>query len=100
MDEELLPTGPLQEFLARLQQTMDRPPNTADPVRGERERLIAILTFLTRFISRVAPARLRKTVNSFLMDQIATKSGTAGDMLLRRLNAICWQSQMRSLMTR
>lgn len=70
MDEELLPTGPLQEFLARLQQTMDRPPNTADPVRGERERLIAILTFLTRFISRVAPARLRRTVNSFLMDQI------------------------------
>jgi hypothetical protein len=41
MDEELPPTTPLQEFLARLQQTMDRPPNTADPVRGERERLIA-----------------------------------------------------------
>ena len=48
---------------------MDRPRNRADPVRGEREKLIAILTFLTRFISRVAPA-LRKTVNSFLMDQI------------------------------
>jgi hypothetical protein len=70
MSEKLPPTTPRQEFLARLQQTMDRPPNTADPVRGERERLIAILTFLTRFISRVAAARLRRTVNSFLMDQI------------------------------
>jgi hypothetical protein len=71
MDEKLPPTTPLQEFLARLQQTMDRPPNTADPVRGERERLIAILAFLTRFISRVSTsARLRRTVNSFLMDQI------------------------------
>jgi hypothetical protein len=26
--------------------------------------------------------------------QIAMKSGTAGDMLLRPLNAICWRSQM------
>ena len=32
--------------------------------------MIAILTFLTRFISRVATARLRRTINSFLMDQI------------------------------
>src|SRR6266436_7067290 len=70
MDEELPPTTPLQEFLAGLQRTMDRPPNTADPVRGERERLIAILTFLTRFISRVSTTRLRRTVNPFLMDQI------------------------------
>jgi hypothetical protein len=70
MDEKSPPTTPLQEFLARLQQTMDRPPNTTDPVRGERERLIAILTFLTRFISRVSTARLRRTVNPFLMDQI------------------------------
>jgi hypothetical protein len=71
MDEKLAPTTPLQEFLARLQQIMDRPPNEADPVRGERERLIGILAFLTRFISRVSTsARLRKTVNSFLVDQI------------------------------
>jgi hypothetical protein len=54
MDEELPPTTPLQEFLARLQQTMDQPPNKADPVRGERERLIAILVLLTRFIGRVS----------------------------------------------
>jgi hypothetical protein len=65
------PPTPLQEFLARLQQTMDQPPNKADPVRGERERLVAILAFLTRFISRVSTsAHLRKTVNSFLIDQI------------------------------
>src|SRR5262249_12927149 len=71
MHEELPPTAPLQEFLARLQQTMDQPPNKEDPVRGERERLIGILAFLTRFISRVSTsARLRKTVNSFLIDQI------------------------------
>ena len=71
MDEELPPTAPLQEFLARLQQTMDRSPNKADPGRGERERLIAILAFLTRFISRVSTsARLRRTVNPFLNDQI------------------------------
>jgi hypothetical protein len=69
MDET--PTTPLQEFLARLQQTMDQPPNKADPVLGERERLIRILVFLTRFISRVSTsASLRKTVNSFLLDQI------------------------------
>jgi hypothetical protein len=71
MHEELPPTAPLQEFLARLQQTMDQPPNKADPVRGERERLIGILAFLTRFISRVSTSgRLRETVNSFLTDQI------------------------------
>ena len=71
MDEKLPPTTPLQEFLAGLQQTMDQPPNKADPVRGERERLVAILAFLTRFISRVSTsARLRRTVNPFLMDQI------------------------------
>jgi len=71
MDEKLPLTTPLQEFLVKLQQTMDRPPNKADPVRGERERLIAILAFLTRFFSRVSTsARLRKTVNSFLNDQI------------------------------
>ena len=50
---------------------MDLPPNEADPVRWERERLIGVLTWLTRFISRVSTsARLRKTVNSFLIDQI------------------------------
>jgi hypothetical protein len=71
MDEEFPPTTPLQEFLAKLQQTMDQPPNKADPVRGERERLIGILAFLTKFISRVSTSpRLRKTVNSFLRDQI------------------------------
>jgi hypothetical protein len=71
MDKQLSPTTPLQEFLARLQQTMDQPPNKADPVRGERERLIRILAFLTRFVSRVSTSvRLRKTVNSFLLDQI------------------------------
>jgi hypothetical protein len=71
MDDKLAPTTPLQEFLARLQQTMDQPPNNADPIRGERERLIGILAFLTRFISRVSTsARLRRTVNSFLVDQI------------------------------
>src|SRR5262245_20512657 len=71
MDEKLPLTTPLQEFLVKLQQTMDRPPNKADPVRGERERLIAILAFLTRFFSRVSTsARLRKTVNSFLNAQI------------------------------
>jgi hypothetical protein len=71
MDEELPPTTPLQEFLAKLQQTMDQPPNKADPVRGERERLIGILALLTRLISRVSTsARLRKTVNPFLIDQI------------------------------
>jgi len=69
MDET--PTTPLQEFLARLQQTIDQPSNKADPVLGERERLIRILVFLTRFISRVSTsASLRKTVNSFLLDQI------------------------------
>jgi hypothetical protein len=71
MDKELLLTTPLQEFLAKLQQTMDQPPNETDPVRGERERLIGILVFLTRFVSRVSTsARLRRTVNPFLMDQI------------------------------
>ena len=71
MHEELPPTAPLQEFLARLQQTMDLPPNEADPVRWERERLIGVLTWLTRFISRVSTSgRLRETVNSFLTDQI------------------------------
>src|SRR5262245_59009146 len=71
MDEKLPLTTPLQEFLVKLQQTMDRPPNKADPVRGERERLIAILAFLTRFFSRVSTsALLRKTVNSFLIDQV------------------------------
>src|SRR2546430_3625420 len=71
MDEEFPPITPLQEFLAKLQQTMDQPPNKADPVRGERERLIGILAFLTKFISRVSTSpRLRKTVNSFLRDQI------------------------------
>src|SRR5256885_1667035 len=71
MDEELPPATPLQEFLAGLQRTMDQPPNEADPVRGERERLIRILVFLTRFISRVSTSSpLRKTVNSFLLDQI------------------------------
>ena len=71
MDEKLPLTMPLQEFLARLQETMDQPPNEADPVRGERERLIRILVFLTRFISRVSTSSpLRKTVNSFLLDQI------------------------------
>jgi len=71
MDEKLPPTTPLQEFLARLQRTMDQPPNKADPEQGERERLIGILTWLTKFISRVSTsARLRKTVNPFLIDQI------------------------------
>ena len=71
MDEKLPPTTAVQEFLTKLQQIMDQPPNETDPVRGERERLIGILAFLTRFVSRVsASARLRKTVNSFLMDQI------------------------------
>ena len=71
MDEEFPLTTPLQEFLAKLQQTMDRPPNKADPVRGDRERLMGILAFLTKFISRVSTSpRLRKTVNSFLRDQI------------------------------
>src|SRR5215472_7206455 len=69
MDKKLSPTTPLQEFLARLQQTMDQPPNKSDPVRGERERLIAILVLLTRFISRVS-VPVRKTVNPFLMDQV------------------------------
>ena len=69
MDEGLTPSTPLQEFLARLQQTMDRPPNRADPALGEREKLIAILVFLTRFISGVS-MRVRKTVNPFLMDQV------------------------------
>jgi hypothetical protein len=69
MDKKLPPTTPLQEFLARLQQTMDQPPNKSDPVRGERERLIAILVLLTRFISRVS-VPVRKTVNPFLMDQV------------------------------
>jgi hypothetical protein len=69
MDEKLPPTAPLQEFLAKLQQTMDQPPNKADSVRGERERLIAILVLLTRFISRVS-VPVRKTVNPFLMDQV------------------------------
>src|SRR5262245_24941043 len=71
MNEELPLTTPLQEFLAKLQQTMDQPPNEAGPVRGERERLIGILALLTRLISRVSTsARLRKTVNPFLIDQI------------------------------
>jgi hypothetical protein len=71
MDEKLPPAPPLEEFLARLQRTMDQPSNEADPVQGEREKLIGILTWLTRFISRVSTsARLRKTVNSFLIDQI------------------------------
>jgi hypothetical protein len=71
MDKKLPPNTPLQEFLARLQQTVDQPSDDADPVQGERERLIGILTWLSRFISRVsASARLRKTVNSFLIDQI------------------------------
>src|SRR5215467_5718908 len=69
MDKKLSPTTPLQEFLARLQQTMDQPANKSDPVRGERERLIAILVLLTRFISRVS-VPVRKTVNPFLMDQV------------------------------
>jgi hypothetical protein len=69
MHEELPPTAPLQEFLARLQRTMDQPPNKENPVRGEREKLIAILVFLTRFISRVS-VPVRKTVNPFLMDHV------------------------------
>jgi hypothetical protein len=71
MDEKLSPTTPLQEFLARLQQTIDQPPNEADPIQGDREKLIGILAFLTRLVSQASTsARLRKTVNSFLMDQI------------------------------
>jgi hypothetical protein len=69
MNEKLPPTRPLQEFLARLQQTMDQPPNEADPVWGERQRLIGILASLTRLVSAVSP-RLRRKVNSFLIDQI------------------------------
>jgi hypothetical protein len=69
MSEKLPPATPLQEFLTRLQQTMDQPPSKADPIRGERERLIAILVLLTRFISRVS-VPVRKTVNPFLMDQV------------------------------
>jgi hypothetical protein len=69
MDEGSTPSAPLQEFLTRLQQTMDQPLNTANPALGERERLIAILVFLTRFVSRVS-IRVRKTVNPFLMDQV------------------------------
>jgi len=62
---------PLLEFLARLQQTMDRPPNNEDPAREEREKLIGILAFLTRFIRQVSTsARLRKNVNAFLIDQV------------------------------
>jgi hypothetical protein len=62
MGEELPP--PLVEFLAYLQQTMDK-------VRGERERLIGILAYLTRLISNVSTsARLRKDANSFLLNQI------------------------------
>jgi hypothetical protein len=40
MDEELPPTAPLQEFLARLQQTMDQPPNKAGPVWGNEKGLL------------------------------------------------------------
>src|SRR5262249_12257521 len=62
MGNELPP--PLVEFLAHLQQTMDK-------ARGERERLIGILAHLTRLISKVsASARLRNDVNSFLLNQI------------------------------
>jgi hypothetical protein len=71
MDEELPSTTPLREFLAKLQQTMDRPPDKVDPIRGERETLIGILALLTRFISRVSTSRrLRNTVNRFLVNQI------------------------------
>jgi hypothetical protein len=59
------------EFMARLQRTMDRPSDKEDLVLGERERFMEILAFLMRFIGRVATsARLRQTVNIFLMDQI------------------------------
>jgi len=49
---------------------MDQPPNKADPVRGERQRLIGILASLTRLLSGVSTSPLRRTVNSFLIDQI------------------------------
>jgi hypothetical protein len=62
MGEGLPP--PLSEFLAHLQQTMSR-------VRGERERLIGILVYLTRLISAVSTsARLHIDVNRFLLNQI------------------------------
>jgi hypothetical protein len=71
MSEKLPPTTPLQEFLTRLQQTMDQPPNKADPVWGERQTLIGILASFTRLVSAVSTSsRLRRTVNSFLIDQI------------------------------
>jgi hypothetical protein len=59
------------EFIARLERTMNEPEDKENMVRGERRRLIGILAFLTRFISRVSTsARLRQTVSSFLTDQI------------------------------
>jgi hypothetical protein len=70
--ERRIATDPaVAEFIARLERTMNEPEDKENMVRGERRRLIGILAFLTRFISRVSTsARLRQTVSSFLTDQI------------------------------